>query len=222
MVPARGGSRRLARKNLRQVGGRSLIERAADALAEAALDAPCILTTDDAEIAEAGRAVGWQVPFLRPADLARDDTSTEATVRHALDWFVETSGEAPEFLLTVQVTSPLRRGRHFVQALDLLRNRPDADGVLGVAEAHIVARHHYLLEESGLLRRISDAPTVPYVPNGALYLVRTAAFCREHTLVPEKTLALKMSKEESVDIDTENDLAVAETLLDRTHAIGTV
>ena len=96
LVPARGGAKRLPGKNLKQLGGKSLIAHTADAIAQSGLEAPVVLSTDDPAIAEEGRRLGIQVPFRRPDELSGDAASTAGVVLHALDWFQAASGAAPQ------------------------------------------------------------------------------------------------------------------------------
>ena len=108
VIPARGGSKRLPGKHTRLLAGRNLLQHTQRAIDQAALGAPVLLTTDDAEIAAGGRALGWQAPFLRPAELAGDDVPTLPVLQHALDWYRQDSGADPGSVLLLQTTSPLR------------------------------------------------------------------------------------------------------------------
>ena len=114
VVPARGGSKRWPGKNLKALDGRSLISRVAEAIMEAGLKARSILTTDDAMIAAEGRRVGLEVPFLRPAAISADTSTTVDVVLHALDWYKKTNGVDPRNVVVLQPTSPLRGGYVFV------------------------------------------------------------------------------------------------------------
>ncbi len=216
VVPARGGSKRLPGKNLRTLGGRNLLRRADDALVEAGLDdAPRLLSTDSEEIAAAGREIGWLVPFLRPAALAEDDTPTLPVILHALDRYAESAGAEPELVLVLQVTSPFRRGASLRRGLDMLAENGEADAVIGARELHLRPRHVFERDRAGYLRPLREDPdgSPALVPNGAFYLVRTAALRREATLIPRRTLACVMDAVESVDIDTPLDWRLAEAIL---------
>jgi CMP-N-acetylneuraminic acid synthetase len=205
------------RKNVRILAGRSLLQWTQAAIAEARLDAPCLLTTDDEEIAAAGRELGWLVPFLRPAELARDDSPTEPAVLHALDWFARHRNGDPEMVLVLQVTSPLRGGACLRQGLELLRNSNDGDAVVGMREISAKTSHLFIRDGGGTLSplRRADGSGPVFVPNGALYVIRTPALRRHRTLFPPGTLPLVMGAGASLDIDTEQDWALAEALADR-------
>ncbi len=215
IVPARGGSRRLPGKNLRSLAGRSLLERVQDAVAGSRLAGPCVLSTDDSVIARAGEALGWRVPFLRPARLARDDTPTLPVVMHLLDWYAAENGGDPALVMLLQPTSPLRQGADVDRALDLLGAHPRANAVLGVRRLHVAAEHVYTASAGGVLARLAPeaAGETAYVPNGAIYLVRTATLRATRSFTPAPTLPLVMDDAQSVDIDTETDWAVAQALL---------
>jgi CMP-N,N'-diacetyllegionaminic acid synthase len=212
VVPVRGGSKRLPGKHARPLAGRTLLEHAHDALQAAAIDAPVLLSTDDAAIAEQGRALGWCAPFERPAALAADATPTLPVLMHALDWFrVERDGD-PDAVLLLQVTSPLRGGAVLREGVALLAERAEVDAVVGVRRLGFGPNQVLHKAADGFLAPLEDAsePAPLYVPNGALYLIRCAALRRHATLYPPATLALEMDSLASLDIDTAADWRLAE------------
>lgn len=212
VVPARGGSKRVPRKNVRPLAGRSLLARTDDAIRASGIGAPVLLTTDDREIAESGRSLGWQI-VDRPDHLADDMVPTEPAILHALDaWEAGAPGTA-DWLMMLQPTSPFRDGGCLRQAVDLLTARDDADAVVGIAALHVGARHVHSLGPDGVLAPLGDDGTRTYVPNGALYLIRTAALRKHGTFYPPRTLGLEMGRIASLDIDTEDDWCMAEALL---------
>lgn len=214
VVPARGGSVRLPGKNLRPLGGRSLLAWTAAAIADAGLDGEVVLSTDCEAIADEGRRLGWSVPFLRPAELARSETPTFPVVVHALDRMSALRGGDPDAVLLLQPTSPFRAGALLRDAVDMLDARPDADAVLAVTKVKVGGR--WLLEcgAEGMLHRVAEnAPADIYIPTGAAYLVRTAALRREETLVPARTLPLPHHGLSVLDIDTFDDFHLAEAAL---------
>lgn len=215
IVPARGGSKRVAGKNLRLLAGRPLLAHTADAIREAGLDAPCLLTTDEEAIAAVGRGLGWMVPFLRPAELAADDAPTIDAVLHGLDWFAGASGGDPEAVMVLQPTSPLRGAECIKEALAVLDARPEVDSVVGMRALHLPPKFLFLAGESGLALALdpSDGRRPVYIPNGALYLARTAAVRRLRSLYAGNVLPLVMDDAHSVDVDSEWDFRLAEILL---------
>lgn len=113
LIPARGGSKGIPRKNLALCGGRSLLDWTAEAALHSGLIDRVVLSTDDSEIAEAGRALGLDVPFLRPADLAGDAALMLGVMQHCLIE-MRRAGEAIEAIVLLQPTSPFRRAHHEV------------------------------------------------------------------------------------------------------------
>jgi CMP-N,N'-diacetyllegionaminic acid synthase len=220
VVPVRGGSKRLPGKHTRLLAGRDLLERTRDAIAEAGLEGPVLLTTDDSAIAERGRALGWWVPFLRPASLAGDDVPSLPVLLHALEWNRREVGADPATVALLQTTSPLRGGAVLREAVTLLEERADAQAVLGVRRLGFGQDRVFRREPSGLLSALSDDQGSPdlFVPNGALYLIRSSALRTYETLFPPITLPLEMDAVSSIDIDTESDWRLARALLNDSGA----
>ncbi len=221
LIPARGGSKGIPRKNLAVVAGKPLISwTIAAALASGKLDR-VIVSTDDPEIADVARQYGANVPFLRPAEFSRDDSTALDVALHALGWIAEQWNERPDYLMLLQPTSPLRTGVDIEAAIQLATSR-SADAVLGVCEA---APHPYLARRIALDGTMSDLfphenrggrrqdfPQA-YVINGAIYLNRCESLQRERTFQPAGALAYVMPGERSLDIDTPWELRLADFLL---------
>ncbi len=214
IVPARGGSKRLPGKNLRLFGGKSLLAHIAGALAEAAIHAPVLLSTDDEAIATEGNRLRWRVPFRRPAALATDDATTEDVVLHALDWNFANNGSDPEQVMVLQPTSPLRGGACLRAAIELLSSHDDADAVVGMSASFISPARLFLADIKGFAEPVSgDLRRPVYAPNGAVYLARTRAVRATRSLYPSPLLPLVMDAIRSIDIDTEMDWRLAEAAL---------
>jgi CMP-N-acetylneuraminic acid synthetase len=158
LVPARGGSKGVPGKNVKPLAGRPLLDyTAAAAQASGVLDR-VVLSTDSAEIAEAGLRAGLEVPFLRPAALAADETPMLAVVRHALE-ALAAGGWRADILVLLQPTSPLRRARHVSDAVTMLLET-GADSVVTVVE---VPRHL----SPDYVMKIEDGHLRPFLPEGA-------------------------------------------------------
>lgn len=196
------------------------MERTADAVKGDGLDAPVLLTTDDEAIADAGRSLGWQVPFRRPEELAADATSTEDTVLHALDHFARSSSGDRELLMLLQVTSPFRPRGLLRRGLDLMGADETANAVLGVKALVRTPASLFRTGEDGTLHAFDphDRRSPVVTPNGAFYLVRTAAFRATRSFAPAPVLPLPMDRIASIDIDTEDDWLVAE-MMASVHAL---
>ena len=163
-------------KNLRPLAGVSLVEYAAEAGRASGVLDRIVLSTDSAEIADAGRRAGLDVPFLRPPELAADDTPMLAVIRHALT-ALDASGWTADLLVLLQPTSPLRRPDHVRDAVSLLR-ATGADSVVTVLE---VPRHL----SPDYVMRIEDGMLRPFLPDGAHITRRQdarAAYAREGTV----------------------------------------
>jgi CMP-N,N'-diacetyllegionaminic acid synthase len=213
MVPARGGSKRLPGKNLRTIGGRSLLAHTAEAVSQSGLKEPIVLTTDDAAIADEGKRLGWIVPFMRPAELAMDHVLTIDVVLHLLDWHQKNHGD-PAMVMVLQPTSPLRSGKVLAEAVVRMRSDPTIDAIVGMRAVHQPVAGIFALDQSGAAQSIrpDDHRRPCYLPNGALYLTRTAALRRDRSLYAGRVVPHVMDDVQSVDIDTEMDLRIAELL----------
>lgn len=216
IVPMRGGSKRLPGKHARPLAGRSLPQRTAAVLQACGLGDRVWLTTDDPDLAETGRALGWRVPALRPADLAGDATPTLDAVFHALDEMV--TGE-PEIVIVMQTTSPFCPADAPARALALLAERPALASVLAVKRLHVAAAHVRGARADGTIAPLlpADAPAdaavgrgPAFTPTGALYAVRTAALRQARSLTVDPVAPLELDEVGAVDIDTPEDWARAE------------
>jgi CMP-N-acetylneuraminic acid synthetase len=166
LVPARGGSKGVPGKNIRPLAGRPLLEYTARAALASGVLQRVVLSTDAPEIADAGRAVGLDVPFLRPAALAQDDTPMLPVVRHAIDTLAS-EGWAADVIVLLQPTSPLRRPEHIREAVSMLCSS-DADSVVSVVELPRHLSPDYVM-------RIEDGALRPFLPEGAHVMRRQDA-----------------------------------------------
>ena len=225
VIPARGGSKGIPRKALACLNGRPLIDYTIQAAKRAHSLARVVVSTDDPEIAEHARELGVEVPFLRPAELACDDTPILPVLRHLLDQLQATDDDLPDAVCLLQPTSPLRTAEHIDQAVGLLIQR-GCDSVVSVVEVP----HHcspvsvmscdeqgllspYLQGEGTRLTRRQDKPRV-YARNGPAVLVtRTAVIREQGSLYGESTTGMMMPREASIDIDEPLDLVIAQALL---------
>ncbi len=225
VIPARGGSKSVPRKNLVPVAGVPLIEYTYRAARESRRLTRVILSSDDPEIIATARAAGIEVPFVRPAELAADDTPSLPVVQHAVR-AVEAGGARVDVVVLLQPTSPLRTAAHIDAAVDLLLET-GADSVVTVVEVpHNFNPVSLLRIEDGrlvpwmagegnrILRR-QDKPRV-FARNGAaVYAVRRDVLMEEGSLFGRDCRPLVMAREESIDIDDESDLRIAAALLHR-------
>ena len=217
IIPARGGSKGVPRKNLAPLGGRPLIAHTIEAARAARSVGRVLVSTDDDEIAAVSAALGAEV-VRRPAGLAADDSPAIDVVVHALSWLGTPEPDAVAYL---QPTSPLRPASAIDDAIALLESR-GADAVVGVtAVPHRFSPGSLLRTgDDGWLepldpaapRRRQDKPTL-LARNGPAVLVVRAAIARGGELYPARTIGLEMSTLDSIDIDDADDLILAEALL---------
>ncbi len=221
IVPARGGSKGVPGKNVRMLAGRPLIDYTARAARESSVLDRIILSTDSNEIAEAGRRSGLEVPFMRPASLAEDDTPMLPVVRHAIDT-LSAGGWTPDVIVLLQPTSPLRRPSHVRDAVTMLRETK-ADSVVTVVELPRHLSPDYVM-------RIDDGVLRPFLPDGArltrrqdarpaysrdgtVYACWRATLDRWGTIYGERCQPLIVNAADSLSIDTPDDWAEAERRL---------
>jgi CMP-N-acetylneuraminic acid synthetase len=218
IILARGGSKRVPRKNIAPLNGKPLLAYTCEAALGSKLLTRTILSTDDGEIAATGRACGIEVPFLRPQELALDTTDSLPVVLHVLSELEKREHYAPVIVVLLQPTSPLRTSAHIDEGIALLQ-QTGADSVVSVTEVP-----HYF--EPAMVMRIVDEKLSPvpaprertgvfYALNGAVYALNTKTLLRTQSLFGSDCRPLVMDWEHSLDIDTEADLALAEFLLNR-------
>lgn len=224
VIPARGGSRGIPRKNIRFLAGKPLIAWTIEAALAASRLSRVIVSTEDNEIAEIASRYGAEVPFSRPPELAEDDSTTLAVLQHVIAWLVGTEGYRPDAVMTLQPTSPLRTQRHIEQAISLFEADPKADSLVScIGVPHIFHPRSVMIEDqSGYLRPYLDDPhptrrqdkEAVFARNGAaVYITRTE--CIDRFVFGGNLLAYPMSEELSLDIDSEADFAVAEDIFSR-------
>lgn len=226
IIPARGGSKGVLRKNIKNLAGKPLIAYSIDAAREArGIDRVCV-STEDVEIADIAKAYGAEV-LDRPAKFAQDLTPTRDVL-----WFhvqeLAREGYHPDVVMTLQPTSPLRKVIHIEEALDLFARDPEADSLVSCVQ---VPHHFHPLsvmkkDERGYLRPFVDQAATPqrrqdkvqvFARNGAaVYLTRTDRL--KQYVFGGKLISYLMPEEDSLDIDTERDFELAEKILQKDDA----
>lgn len=221
LIPARSGSKGVPDKNTRLLAGRSLLEYAAAAAVASGVIDRTVLSTDSDRIVAEGRRIGLEVPFVRPADLARDNTAMLPVVEHALD-ALEQDGWTADIVVLLQPTSPLRRGDHIRKAVQQLQSS-GADSVVTVVELskHLspdyvmrleAGRLEPFLAEGKNLTRRQDARSA-FVRDGTAYVFWSRTLRQTHSIYGRDCRALVLAAEESITIDTQQDWAEAERRL---------
>jgi CMP-N,N'-diacetyllegionaminic acid synthase len=226
IITARGGSKGVPGKNLKQLGGRPLLAYSIEAANETPLDR-VILSTDDPRIADVAREHGCEVPFMRPPELARDETAHLPVIEHAVTWMRDHERYSPDVVVILQPTSPLRTAADIAAALGMLE-RSGADSVVSVTEvtAHAHPMRMLRVDANGeatlfvnnepvrnRINRRQDLPAA-WVMNGAIYACRTGLlFEAEPTLYGDRVVAYPMPADRSISIDDLEDWAAAERAL---------
>lgn len=232
LIPARGGSKGVPHKNIRLLCGKPLITHSI----EISLKSPSIqktfVSTDSEKIAEVARNAGAEVPFLRPADLAQDDTRDLPVFLHFLGWLEQNHVPLPDAIFQFRPTSPARRVEKIEEAVELLKKHPDADSVRGVTEPAQNPYKMWTIDDNGFLRALLNIPGVPepfneprqrlpavYWQVGYLDLIRTRTILEKKSLTGTRILPLKIEGRDSIDIDDEFSFQLAEFLMEKRGAI---
>ena len=219
VIPARGGSKRLPRKNILPLAGYPVIAYTIKAAQSAKRLTHWLVSTDDEEIAAVARDYGAPVPFLRPAALAGDTDRNSAVMRHALEWMEEKHGLAYDMVMLLQPTSPIRKSAHIDEAVELLwASQLDT---LASVKGPIYKRDPYIKAvRNGVLEPYNPAETEAlwepcYTYNASIYAMKRDFFLREQRFVSQRSVPLIMDRYHSADIDEEIDLVIAEIYLTR-------
>ncbi|MDQ2690631.1 MAG: acylneuraminate cytidylyltransferase, partial [Chloroflexota bacterium] len=227
LIPARGGSKGIPRKNIRNFAGYPLIAWSIAAARQASCVSRVIVSTDDEEIAAVARQHGAETPFLRPSELAQDDTTDLPVFDHALQWLKENEGYQPEIVIQLRPTSPVRPRDCVDSAVQILLGHPDADCVRGVVPAgqnpHKMWRFAGedkpmmpLLEVEG----ISEPYNAPrqilppvYWQTGHIDAIRVSTIQQKRSLTGDVIYPLVIDPRYTVDIDNLSDWAMYEALV---------
>lgn len=215
IIPARGGSKRIPRKNLKPFDGVPMIVRSIRTALDCGLFDQIVVSTDDEEIADVARAHGAQVPFVRPVELADDFTGTAAVIVHALN-------QLPifDFVCCIYATAPLLQARYLRQGHELLVQHPDKSFAFSVAGFGFPVQRALTLDEQGALTslypefrntRSQDLPEA-YQDAGQFYWGRTEAWLRGDVLFSPASLPVILPRHLVQDIDTLEDWKRAEYL----------
>jgi CMP-N-acetylneuraminic acid synthetase len=223
IVPARGGSKGIPRKNLVPLVGKPLLAYTAQAALAARRLSRVILSTDDEEIAKIGQQWGLQVPFLRPPELAKDDTPTLPVLQHAVGWLEENEKDFFQCVCILQPTHPLRRAEDIDGCIELMEHQ-HADTVITI----LPVPHHYnphwvyfqdgrgtlhlSTGETNPIPRRQDLPPA-FHREGSVYVSRRDCVMTQENYYGSRLLGYPIDPARSANIDTPEDLARAERLL---------
>jgi N-acylneuraminate cytidylyltransferase len=227
LIPARGGSKGIPRKNIRSFAGYPLIAWSIAAARQSEWVTRVIVSTDDEEIASVAREFGAETPFLRPAELAQDQTTDLPVFEHALKWLEENEGYRPEIVVQLRPTSPIRPKNMVDDAIRILMNHEDADCVRGVVPAGQNPFKMWrfngdnkplkpLLEVEGIAEPYNAPRQIlppVYWQTGHIDAIRTMTITRKNSLTGSVVYPLVIDPRYTVDIDTLTDWAKYEALV---------
>ena len=222
LIPARAGSKGVPNKNIRMVNGKPLIAYAIECGLTCPLIDQLIVSTDGPEIAKIAKDFGASVPFMRPAELAEDTSPMLPVMQHAVLMAEKKYGKRVEFLILLDPTGPLRIEDDLTACISML-NEQDCDAVVSANKAHrspyfnMVKINEGYVDlfsslEGGDISRRQDSPEV-YDLNTVVWGYKRPALMEENERIPKKTKLLLVPPERAIDIDTEHDLFILETLL---------
>lgn len=226
LIPARGGSKSIPRKNIRDFAGYPLVAYSIAAGIQAKQVTRVIVSTDDEEIAAIARQFGAETPFLRPAELAQDTTTDYPVFTHALSWLRENENYEPEIVVQLRPTSPVRPPGCVDEAVKLLMEHPEADSVRGVVPSGQNPYKMWKISPEGYMIPLLEAPGIAepynaprqllpatYWQTGHIDAIRRRTILEKKSLSGEIILPLIIDPRYTVDIDTLNDWRRAEWLV---------
>lgn len=222
VVHARGGSKRIPLKNLRELGGKPLVEWMVEAACACPLLDEVILSTDHAGIAEAGERAGAAVPFMRPSELA-EDVPSEAVTQHAALFYEKTIGSTVDVVVTLQPTTPFCLTSDIAACISTL-NGSSFDSVVTMREVRDRPEWMFSQYHPPAMKKVMGAElrgktgvwqslTKLFTPNGAVYATRRDVLFGKNSIFGDRVGAVIMPLERSHDIDEPIDFVVAEALL---------
>jgi CMP-N-acetylneuraminic acid synthetase len=226
VIPARGGSKGVPRKNIREVGGKPLLAYTVEtALAAGPALHRVLVSTDDEEIAVVARAWGADVPFMRPTELGGDTVPMVPVLRHAVEFAEQDEDLRYDWVLLLQPTEPFRTVQDIRSALRLAREA-ECDSVISVVRVYsthpILMKKiengrlvPYSVEESEGTRRQDYAPPA-YMRNGAIYLTKRDVLMERRSIWGDVIRPYEMPEERSVNVDSELDFKLLEFLMGQT------
>lgn len=227
VIPARGGSKGIPRKNIRDFAGFPLIAYSIVAATQSKMVTRTLVSTDDEEIAAVARQFGAETPFLRPAEFAQDNTTDLPVFEHALKWLEDNEGYVPDVVVQLRPTSPVRPIACVDDAVKLLLSKPEADSVRGVVEADQCPYKMWQVDaSSGAMHPLLEVEGIPEAYNaprqqlpkaywqiGHIDAIRPRAILEGNSMSGRVILPLFMDARFTVDIDTLRDWQQAEWLV---------
>jgi N-acylneuraminate cytidylyltransferase len=227
LIPARGGSKSIPRKNIKLLAGHPLIAYSIAAALQAQQVTRTIVSTDDDEIACTAQSYGAEAPFLRPEEYSRDDSTDLPVFTHALHWLKEKEGYQPDILVQLRPTSPLRPPDCVDQAVQILLDHPDADSIRGVIPAGQNPYKMWRVDDQGRITPLLTLPSVgepynaprqalpqTYWQTGHIDAIRVSTILKKDSLSGDVIYPLAIDPRYAIDIDTLRDWKRAEWIIE--------
>jgi N-acylneuraminate cytidylyltransferase len=223
IIPARGNSKSIPKKNIKEFAGFPMLAFSIAAAKQSKFVTRVIVSTDNLEIAQVAKEYGAEVPYMRPNELAQDNTLDYPVIEHALLWLAEQEGYHPDFVIQLRPTSPIRPQNMVDDAVELMLSRPDADSVRGVVPSAQNPYKMWFVDEQGRMKAILQVEGIrePYnaprqdLPDtfwqtGHIDVIRAEMILKKKSLSGDVILPLMVDPRYSVDIDTLLDWERAE------------
>lgn len=209
VIPARGGSKRLPRKNIKLLDGKPLIEYTIRAANDAQLLTDYVFTTDDQEILDIAKGVGARSVVLRPKELATDHVRNSETMIHALECMEKTTGRSYQSVMLLQPTTPFRTSLHIDEAVELY-NDMGVDSLASVKGPFKKRDINLKYLKNNLLSDMIPANNEYYMYNAAIYIIKKELLYNTNSFVSEFQCGYPMDQISSIDIDNEFDFVLAQ------------
>ncbi len=234
LIPARGGSKRIPRKNIKDFCGKPLIAWTIEEAKKSKYISRIIVSTDDQEIKRVALEYAAEVPFTRPKEISGDLSTDFQVFDHFLNWCREAEGNIPDIVVHLRVTGPLRTVGDMDRGIELLLQHPEYDSARAVIPAPLHPLKTYRLDGNDLLPYISEevsglkepfnmpVQTLPkaYAAAGYFSAIRSRTIIDQHSMTGKKILGYVVDAKNATDIDTPTDLELAKIRMDEILHIG--
>jgi CMP-N-acetylneuraminic acid synthetase len=224
LIPARGGSERIPDKNIKLLDGRPLIAYTIEAAKKSKYIERTVVSTDSEEIANVARNYGAEVPFLRPKEISKADSTEIEFFEHALNWFAENENYEPDLIVLLYPTSPFRKPGSIDKAIEEMLAHPEADSLRSV---RLCSEHPYKMWviDKGYLKPFVKAKDVNvhtlsyhllpmvYIQNASIYITRPSTIRNKKSPTGDVIIPFIMDEMQSIDINSPLDLQFAEMIV---------
>ena len=220
IIPARGGSKGVPRKNIKDLCGKPLIQYTIEAAKKSKYIDRIIVSSDDSEILNTVKNVGIDVPFIRPNEISKDDTPSMDVIMHCLEWLRRNENYIPKYICLLQCTSPFRDEKHIDEAIEKMISE-NGSSIVSVCESEVSPYCMKKIENGKLIdfinnneaySRRQELPKV-YQLNGAIYISEINNLLENKKWYTDNTLGYVMDSASSLDIDTSMDFKIAEVIM---------